>query len=527
MDNDSWRVPGAGRGSPAPTGESGQPARLPNGAASAPRIEDGGDPFRTALAALREGVFVQDAQGRILASNPAAERILGLTRDALPGNALHPPGWQCVREDGSALSVEEHPAQVALRTGQPQRDAVFGVARPDGTLTWLRVQADPVFAPGGTVPRAVVCSFADITRVRHDREAQERAQREAEEAAHIKDKFVSLLAHDLRGPIAAAMSMVNLVATDESPGLAQEQREALEAVIARLGQQLELIDSVLNIARLRTGKLRVRRRRVAAGVVLAPVASLKPMAQRKGVQLVTEIRDDVPLGVDPILFGQVLQNLVSNAIKFSHPGGTVRIFIPAGRPGTIAVQDSGIGIEPGRVPDLIRADVKTTTPGTAGERGTGMGLPLSHDIVAAHGGTLRVESAPGKGTTVYAELPPFRPVVLVVDDEEDLRSLFKRYLVRQGCEVLEAGNGEEALALLKTVYANLIVTDIQMPRLDGFGLLEAIRRNPEIADTPVIVVTVGTDVETRDRAFALGANDFVTKPIAPHDFLPRVRRFLA
>jgi CheY-like chemotaxis protein len=178
------------------------------------------------------------------------------------------------------------------------------------------------------------------------------------------------------------------------------------------------------------------------------------------------------------------------------------------------------------VPDLFRADVRTTTVGTGGERGTGMGLPLSHDIVAAHGGTLRVESVVGQGTTVTAELPPHRPVVLVVDDEEDLRALFKRYLLRQGCDVVEAGNGEEALALLKTIDANLIVTDVQMPRLDGFGLLDAIRRNPEIGDTPVIVVTVGTDVETRDRAFALGANDFVTKPIAPHDFLPRVRRFL-
>lgn len=524
MDPDSPTASGSAPDVPKGTETDGPPGRP--GAADASRAEDRGDPFRTALEALHLGVFVQDAQGRLLASNSAAERILGVHPSQLAGGAPRPPGWTCVREDGSALPEEELPSVLALRTGQPRREALLGVSRPGGALTWLRVQADPVFGPGETVPRAVVCSFSDITGMQHDRAAQERARENAEEEARVKDKFVSLLAHDLRGPIAAAMSMVGLVATDQTPGLAREQREALEAVIARLGQQLELIDDVLNITRLRSGKLRVRRRKVTAGVVLAPIAGLVFTAQRKGVRLVNEIRDDAGMAADPVLFGQVLQNLVSNAIKFTNPGGTVRIFIPPGRPGAIAVQDSGIGIEPGRVGDLFRADVRTTTVGTGGERGTGMGLPLSHDIVAAHGGTLRVESVAGQGTTVTAELPPHRPVVLVVDDEADLRALFKRYLQRQGCEVVEAENGEQALALLKTIDANLIVTDVQMPRLDGFGLLDAVRRNPDTGDTPVIVVTVGTDVETRDRAFALGANDFVTKPLAPHDFLPRVRRFL-
>jgi CheY-like chemotaxis protein len=317
-----------------------------------------------------------------------------------------------------------------------------------------------------------------------------------------------------------------MVSSDSEPPLAAAQRETLQAVNTRLQQQLTLIDEVLSLTRLRTGKLRVHKRPIAAGVLLAAVMGFRFQAEQKGVRLVNEVPDSLQLAADPVLFGQVVQNLVSNAIKFSRPGGTVRLFAPPDHAASLAVQDNGVGIDPKRLLDLFRSDVKTSTVGTAGERGTGMGLPLSHDIVAAHGGTLRVESEPGRGSTFYVDMPPYRPVVMVVDDETDLRTLFTRYLARMGCEVIESPNGEEALKLLQTTYPSLIITDIQMPKLDGFGLLDAVRRNPETAEIPVIVVTVGTDVEIRDKAFGLGANDFVTKPITPHDFVPRVRRFL-
>ena len=484
------------------------------------------DPLHRAFMAMHEGVLVQDRQGRVLASNPAASRILGVNIEERIGKPLNEPGWDPVREDGTPLPADAHPGYLAIHTGKPQRDFVVGIHNAEGMLTWLQIQTDPVFVPGDIRPQAVVSTFADISQTRLAHEELKLAKQEAEESSRIKDKFVSLLAHDLRAPIAAAMTMLEMVAKDEAGKLAPENTEALNLIEERLKQQLELIDGVLSITRLRLGKLRVHRRKVPAGTALSAALMLKRQAEQKGIHLVNEIDFQKQLHVDPTLFGQVLQNLVSNAIKFTPAGGTIRIYVPSDRPNAIAVRDSGVGVESSRLPDLFRADVKTSTVGTAGERGTGMGLPLSHDIMAAHGGSLEVESKPGEGTVFYANLPPYRPVVLVVDDEIDLRALVKRYLLRQGCEVLEAGNGEDALNLLKTAYANLIVTDVQMPKLDGFGLLDAVRRNPEIADIPVIVVTVGTDVETRDKAFALGANDFVTKPITPHDFLPRVRRFL-
>ena len=491
-----------------------------------PRTEDTGDPFRTSLMALHDGVVLLDREGRLVANNPAAEEILGLLRDPASGQMRFAGNRKPVRPDGTPLPEESLPYVLALSTGAPQRDALLGLQETNGALTWILMHADPVFDPGDSRPKGVVCSFANVTDARHAQESLELAKHEAEESSRLKDKFVSLLAHDLRAPIAAAMSMVDLVASDSRTALSNENLEALLAVNERLKQQLTLIDEVLSITRLRTGKLRVHKRRLPAAVALSAAMGLKRLAEQKGVRLINDLDHSVELAVDPLLFGQVLQNLVSNSIKFTKPGGSVRIFIPPGQGATLAVQDTGVGIPADRLPDLFRTDIKTTTVGTAGERGTGMGLPLSHDIVLAHGGTLRIESEVGKGTTFFVDLPPHHPVVLVVDDEDDLRSLVKRYLVRLGCEVVEAVNGEEALQVLKAVDPALIVADVQMPKLDGFGLLDAVRRNPEIADVPVIIVTVGTDVETRDKAFALGANDFVTKPISPNDFVPRVRRFL-
>jgi PAS domain S-box-containing protein len=341
--------------------------------------------------ALSEGVVIQDREGRVVAANPAAARLIGLNDGDLIGLTSFDPRWEAVREDGSPLPGEEHPAMVALRTGQTQRDTVVGVHKPDHSVTWLSVHSEPVFLPGENSPHAVVTSFTDITHSRHARQALELAKQQAEESGRVKDKFVSLLAHDLRAPIAAAMSMVQMVSSDTEPPLPDPQRETLRTVHDRLAQQLTLIEEVLKMTGLRTGKLRVHKRRVPAGVLIAGAMGLRFQAERKGVRLVNEVGDSLQLAADPVLFGQVMQNLVSNAIKFSKPGSAVRLFAPGDRPDTLAVQDSGVGIDPKRAADLFRSDVKTSTVGTAGERGTGLGLPLSHDIVAAHGGTLRVE----------------------------------------------------------------------------------------------------------------------------------------
>ncbi|MEE8483874.1 MAG: hybrid sensor histidine kinase/response regulator, partial [Nitrospinota bacterium] len=216
----------------------------------------------------------------------------------------------------------------------------------------------------------------------------------------------------------------------------------------------------------------------------------------------------------------------SNAIKFSYKGGRITLFRPPGRRTAIAVKDTGTGISEKILPKLFMHEEKTTTTGTAGEKGTGLGLPFCHDIMTAHGGSLTVESAEGVGTTFYAELPPVRPKILFVDDEETIRYLFKESIHEYDLEIIEAENGEIAKRIIERDMPHLVITDISMPIMDGWELLESIRSNSKTAELPVIVLTSISDMESREKAFRMGANDFLAKPLVMEDLIPRVRRFV-
>ncbi|HUJ75906.1 MAG TPA: PAS domain S-box protein, partial [bacterium] len=466
------------------------------------RLAESEDRYRTVISALGEGIVIQNQAGEVVACNPAAQRILRLSEEQILGRAPLPQGWSCLQADGTPVTAEGMPLGDALRTGQQLGNAVLSLPQADGSQTWISVSNEPLRPSAEGAGYASVSSIVDITQFRRALQALELAKEKAEEATHLKDKFVSLVAHDLRAPMASVIGTVGMLLSDADQPLTAMQRETLGSIEERLRRQLDLVEQVLKISALQTGKLRVRKRRIDAGVVVVPALGLRYQAEQKGVRLLNEVPDGMQIAADPLLFGQVLQNLVSNAIKFSKKGDIVRLFAPAGRPNTLAVQDTGTGIPARLLPDLFRADVKTTAVGTAGERGTGMGLPLSYDIILAHGGKLDCETREGQGTTFYAELPEYRPVTLVVDDDDGLRLLFKRHLAKLDCDVLEARNGEEALTLLREHHPTLIISDILMPRMDGFELLNRLKMNPDTAGIPVIVVTVGTDMEARDKAFA-------------------------
>tara|TARA_Y100000294_G_scaffold170025_1_gene181851 strand:- start:504 stop:1199 length:696 start_codon:yes stop_codon:yes gene_type:complete len=230
--------------------------------------------------------------------------------------------------------------------------------------------------------------------------------------------------------------------------------------------------------------------------------------------------------VDFDLFGEVIQNLLSNAIKFCKKGDTIKAFSVKNEGTDIAVSDTGVGIDDWLLNKVFKHEEKTSTIGTGGEKGIGLGLPFCYDIVKAHGGSLAFESVKGKGTTFYAKLPTVRPSILVVDDDLSMRKLLIKKLQSVEANIVEAENGEIALKIIENEEPHLILLDIVMPGIDGFEVLERIRNQIELRSLPVIVITSDNNTETRNRAFHLGANDFITKPIKAEDLIPRVRKFV-
>ncbi|MBF0292039.1 MAG: response regulator [Nitrospinae bacterium] len=357
-------------------------------------------------------------------------------------------------------------------------------------------------------------------------QALKKAKEQAEAATKLKDQFISLVAHDLRSPFNAMMGLLRLF-VDSKPMLANEDdKKVLDSIFKSGDRMIDMIGQLLKISRLQTGKI-VPQPRFFRGHNAAAVAigSLGYAATQKGIEIINEVPPDMRLYADQSLFGEALLNLLSNAIKFCSRGDKITFFAPPSRPGVIAVRDTGRGIDEKRILDIFKHEVQTSTPGTVGELGTGLGLPYSRDIMLAHGGDITVESAPGEGSVFYAELPHVRPVALIVDDEVTARMLVRTLLERIGVGAIEVSDGKQALYAIKERRPHIIITDIDMPVMDGYDLLDRLKKDTETSGIPVIVMTAHNR-EMREKALRCGADDFVSKPIDLDDFIPRISRFV-
>lgn len=362
-------------------------------------------------------------------------------------------------------------------------------------------------------------------------------KRKAESATKLKDKFVAMVSHDLRAPLSSVLSLVELLRSPDGVELGSKRREEiLQNVQGTLEEALRLINQLLKLSTLRTGKITVQKKIIAVrAMVDQQISNISHLAEKKGVGIINEIPDAMTVIADPALLGEVIHNLLANSVKFTKTGDAIIIFRKEGDRNEIAVKDTGSGISPDRLPHLFRHDSPPVGP-NAQERGSGLGLPYSQDIIAAHGGSLYVESRPGEGSVFSVVLPGFRRLALVVD-EDDSRRRMMRNLIREldGVEIIEAEDGQAAQDAMDRITPDLVITSVNLPRVDGFTLLERTKANPRLTRIPFIVCApmaynaaqgAHTDENLKRAAISLGAAEFMTQPIAPEDFLPIVLRYV-
>ncbi|MDH5542452.1 MAG: response regulator [Nitrospinota bacterium] len=473
--------------------------------------------YRTLVHDARDGICLTDADGNIVETNRQLAQIIGHEFEEFSGKKFT-----------DFIAKEQYKlADKALKDAQGGSVSLF-----EGTLVCKNGNDVPVEVKSSFVEyeehkKGVISIIRDITERKKNEERLRLAKNEAEEATKLKDKFISLVAHDLRSPLSTMIGFLELLNDGKNAGLDDFSRDIVARAIKSGNSMIKLIEEILNVSRIKSGKISPKLRFLDASIIALKVShDLELLAGKKGIILKHEIPTRTRIYADEALFQEVIQNLISNAIKFCAKGDTIRIFVPEGDPCAIAVSDTGPGIQPERINHLFSYDRKTSTEGTAGETGTGLGLPLSYDIMLAHGGVLEIDSKPGKGSVFTAKLPEVKPVVLIVDDEEFIRTLLRGRILSLNTVVLEANDGEEAMEKIAKHKPNLVITDLQMPKTDGLKVLEFIKSNPDTAHTPVIILTSNSDMETRDRVVRLGADDFATKPIVINDFIPRIRRYL-
>ncbi|MDH5478960.1 MAG: hybrid sensor histidine kinase/response regulator [Nitrospinota bacterium] len=376
--------------------------------------------------------------------------------------------------------------------------------------------------------------FAGIIETEH--EELRIAKEKAEEATKLKDKFVALVSHDLRSPIGGVINALELCNSPNYNLSPQHRVSMMNDSHKTLKGLLSLMEDLLTIGRLTTGSIRPTKKLVDVSLLAANVIeSSAPHAREKGVVIENSLPESFTVLADRAMLTEILQNLLQNAIKFCNFGDTVTISRSPHESAGICVQDTGPGISEKLLPNLFLHEVKTTSLGTSGETGTGFGLPMCKELAIAQGGDIHVESNVGEGTLFTVSLPQPQALVLLVDDQEVQRRSIKAALDGDcPIEILEAENGKDALASMETVTPLLVIADLEMPVMDGFELITKIRENRRYDEIPIIVATShhldGGDPEKtsrlRQRVFDLGADDFITKPVAPEDLKPRVRRFL-
>jgi len=358
---------------------------------------------RTTYDAMACGVIVVDPDGVVVAANPAVAEVWGLPAAAVIGRPLAAAHGALVGEDGAALVPETRPTATARRTGRPVRGAVCHLTRHDGGERWIQVDAAPIFVADGVV-RHVVTSFIDITARKAVEGTLEASRRELERSNAELAQFAYVASHDLQEPLRTITSYLQLLQRRyRGKVLDAGADEYMAFAIDGAKRMQALIQAVLAYSRVGTH-----------GAAFAPVACrdlVEDAVATLGARIAdTGARvayDDLPtVRGDGAQLGQLVQNLIGNALKFHRPGGTPEVTITAARVGaewTIAVRDNGIGIPPDQAARIFQMFQRLHT--REEYEGTGIGLAVCKKIVERHGGRIWVESTPGEGATVLFTLP--------------------------------------------------------------------------------------------------------------------------
>lgn len=478
--------------------------------------------LKTVLELLPVGVWILNAKGELVSGNNATHRIWAGKRLVPIDRFGEYKGWRT--DTGKLVGPHEWAGARALEKGEISNNEEILIQCFDGTKKTILDSGVPIRGVDGRIKGAVTVN-QDITERKAAEENLKAAKIAAEEATKLKDKFVSLVAHDLKGPLGSLVAYLKQLGRGALDP--EEAGPIFSTAIATGENMLGLIQDLLNISRIKVGKLKPDLRFVPAYYfAVKAVEEFRHRAGQKGVAIENRVRRDTRLFADETLFYEVVRNLVSNAIKFSSRGRRVRIFTPDDMPSAIAVADDGVGIDARFLPHLFEYETRTSTPGTSGEMGTGLGLPLSHDIMVAHGGRLWVESAKGKGSVFRAELPPVEPKILLVDADPLARLFLERCAKSIGAEPVSAKNGGEAVELLGAVSPHLVIADVNLPEVEGFELAGIIRKDPATAKTPIILTSAFSDPALAARVAETHLDDFISKPFMEEEVVAKIRRIL-
>jgi PAS domain S-box-containing protein len=521
--------------------------------------------FRLLVASVKDyAIFMLDTGGHIVSWNTGAERINGYTADEIIGkhfSIFYP------KED---IESGKPPRELEIASSTGVYEEEGWRLRKDGSRFWSSVVITAVRDEHGTL-RGFAKVTRDITERKRAEETQralieqqqarlqaederrraEQSYRVAQEANRAKDEFLMTLSHELRTPMTAILGWARLL-----PTMSPEDtnfREAIDQIARGAQLQAHLIDDVLDVSRIVSGKMRLARETLDLGRIIAKsVEAVRPTADAKNITLSTSIAAGIGTVIaDPTRLQQVLWNLLTNAVKFTPKGGTVQV--KADRTDShieVCVVDSGEGIDPAFLPHVFEPFRQAENPNTRIHGGLGLGLSIVRYIVEAHGGSVSAESTGrGHGATFKVTLPVAAVIpaatqapaalrigrsidhdrlrdvrIFVVDDDRGGREMVRTVLAQAGAEVTAFESAPQALAAVERDIPDLVVTDLAMPVMDGYTFVRELRSHPATADLKIIALTAfptGTLATTQS-----GFDGYLAKPIDPFNLVDEIARIV-
>ncbi len=473
-----------------------------------------------------EGIFEVNLDGEVINANPAAAQLIGFSGD-----------------------VEEHPNDIdidklfvdqvdisQLRTRILDEERVMGfetqLKRLDNRQIWVVMSAKLIKDEDGT-PSHVEGSIIDITE-RKLRQQAEQATRLAEAATETKSQFLANMSHEIRTPMNAILGYTELALKTE---LTEQQTNYLSTIKNSSGHLLRVVNDILDISKVESGKLELQNVPFKLSQIFRDIENLFDLtAKQKGIELILPTTgDDIYMG-DPVRIGQVLINLVNNALKFT-PSGTVRVdleIMPLHDGSSclnFTVSDTGIGIAESDLEIIFESFTQTTTE--SNESGTGLGLAICRNLVEMMQGHIHATSTPGEGSQFYFSIvinsaaddaEVFEPIsvkqqigegleLLLVEDNKINQELAKEVLEASGFKVTVANNGVEALDILEDSNVAVVLMDLRMPVMDGNETIEIIRQRPNLRHLPVIALSAGVLGQSTGDLLHAGFDHYISKPV--------------
>ena len=505
------------------------------------------------IEASHDAIIVREPGGRILQWNAGAEETYGWSAAEAMGRVTHTL-FQ------TAFPVSLGDVEAALdRLGR--WDGELRHTRRDGARITVDSRHILVRGADGT-PAAVLETNRDITQRKEAEEAVaalntklaaankelELRNREVERANRMKSEFLASMSHELRTPLNAIIGFSDLLAEQVAGALSSKQQRFVGHIQQGARHLLALINDILDLSKVEAGRLELSRENVPVASALAEILiSIRPAAAAKGIAVHSSIGPGVTVFADRIRFKQIMLNLLGNAVKFTPDGGKIWVEATERRGRlTVSVSDTGLGIPIEEQEAIFDAFHQAGASAKGIKEGTGLGLAITRRLVEEHGGRIWVESEPGKGARLSFTMlagrdlaeddapeaaaesqqpwtPREHPLVLVVDDEAPARELLASWLEPEGYQLITAGSSSEALAKAAEHVPDAITLNMLMPGKGGWDTLYALKKTPVTAAIPVIVVTV---VDEPKIGLALGAAEYLVKPVDKDVLLETVRRYI-